>query len=53
MESSLRRVPLYEAALLLKIAARRPQRLNAPRAAELSATLDDIHLCLSATRRAA
>jgi len=53
VESSLRRVPLYEAALLLKIAARRPQRLNAPRAAELSATLDDIHLCLSATRRAA
>ena len=53
VDASLRRVPLYEAALLLKIATRRPQRLNAPRVAELSAMLDDIHLCLSATRRAA
>ena len=53
VDASLRRVPLYEAALLLKIATRRPQRLNAPRVAELSAMLDDIHLCLSASRRAA
>jgi hypothetical protein len=53
VRATLERVPLYEGALLLKIAARRPQRLNAPRPAELAAVLDDIHQCLSASRRAA
>jgi hypothetical protein len=51
--ATLERVPLYEGALLLTIAARRPRRLNAPRPAELAAMLDDIQQCLSASRRAA
>jgi hypothetical protein len=51
--ATLERVPLYESALLLKIAARRPQRVNAPRPAELGAVLDDIGLCLRSVRRAA
>jgi hypothetical protein len=51
--ATLERVPLYEGALLLTIASRRPRRLNAPRPAELAAMLDDIQQCLSASRRAA
>ena len=51
--ATLERVPLYESALLLKIAARRPQRVNAVRPAELGSVLDDIGLCLRSVRRAA
>ncbi|MGI0131012.1 MAG: hypothetical protein ACREEC_12830, partial [Thermoplasmata archaeon] len=51
--ATLERVPLYESALLLKIAARRPQRVNAPRPVELGSVLDDIGLCLRSVRRAA
>jgi glutathione synthase/RimK-type ligase-like ATP-grasp enzyme len=45
-----RRAAVYEAALLLKIATRRVNRLNAPRGAELAAMLAEVRCCL---RRAA
>ena len=40
----------YEAALLLKIAARRPNRLHSPRPKEVRALLDEAAACLGATR---
>lgn len=46
----LRRAHLYEAALLLKVAARRANRLHSPRPGEVSAILDEMRACLSATR---
>lgn len=36
------RAPVFEAALLLKIAARRANRLHSPRAGELAAVLDEV-----------
>jgi hypothetical protein len=53
VEATLGRVPVYEAAALLRIAARRPQRVNSPRSAELSAMLDEIADCLTVRTRAA
>ena len=41
-----RRAAVYEAALLLKIATRRVNRLNAPRPAELAAMCAEIRRCL-------
>jgi glutathione synthase/RimK-type ligase-like ATP-grasp enzyme len=41
-----RRAAVYEAALLLKIAARRVNRLNAPRGAEFAAILAELESCL-------
>jgi hypothetical protein len=41
------RAAVYEAALLLKIAARRPNRLHGPRPGEVGAVLDDIVHLLS------
>ncbi|HLG61895.1 MAG TPA: phosphotransferase [Ktedonosporobacter sp.] len=42
----LERTPLYEAALIFKIATRRVNRLNSPRPRELSAMLNEITQCL-------
>jgi hypothetical protein len=44
----LRRSAVYEAALLLKIGARRPNRLHSPRPGEVSALLAEISGCLQA-----
>ena len=44
----LRRCHVYEAALLLKVAARRPNRLHSPRAAEVRALLTEVSDCLAA-----
>jgi aminoglycoside phosphotransferase (APT) family kinase protein len=44
--SALARAPIYEAALLLKIATRRAHRLNSPRPRELEAIVQDIARCL-------
>jgi hypothetical protein len=44
----LRRCHVYEAALLLKIAARRPNRLHSARAAEVRALLTEVSHCLAA-----
>jgi aminoglycoside phosphotransferase (APT) family kinase protein len=44
----LHRSRLYEAALLFKIAARRANRLNSPRAGELSSILAEVTSCLDA-----
>jgi glutathione synthase/RimK-type ligase-like ATP-grasp enzyme len=41
-----RRAAVYEAALLLKIATRRVNRLNAPRGPEFAATLAELQRCL-------
>jgi len=49
----LHRTPLYEAALLFKIATRRVNRLNSPRPGELSAVLTEIAQCLSHVRPSA
>ncbi|MBV9231747.1 MAG: aminoglycoside phosphotransferase family protein [Chloroflexi bacterium] len=46
IDGILDRSRLYEAALLFKIATRRVNRLNSPRAQELSAMLDEITACL-------
>jgi hypothetical protein len=46
VEAALHRAPLYEAALLFKIANRRPNRLNSPRPLELQAMLEEIKTCL-------
>jgi aminoglycoside phosphotransferase (APT) family kinase protein len=46
--SALARAPIYESALLLKIATRRAHRLNSPRPRELEAILRDIARCLDA-----
>ncbi|TFV71353.1 hypothetical protein E4P39_18800 [Blastococcus sp. CT_GayMR19] len=45
-----RRAPLFEAALLLKIAARRANRLHSPRPGEVAAVLDEVSRCLAVTR---
>ena len=47
VDGILERSRLYEAALLFKIATRRVNRLNSPRAQELSAMLGEIAACLS------
>jgi thiamine kinase-like enzyme len=47
IDGILERTPLYEAALLYKIATRRVNRLNSPRPGELSAILSEIASCLS------
>jgi len=44
----LRRCHVYEAALLLKIAARRPNRLHSPRPGEVAALLTEVTTCLDA-----
>ena len=43
-----RRCHVYEAALLLKIAARRPNRLHSPRPGEVQALLAEVTACLDA-----
>jgi hypothetical protein len=43
---ALARARLYEAALIFKIASRRPNRLQSARVGELSAMLDEIESCL-------
>ena len=43
----IERAHVYEAGLLLKIAARRANRLHSPRPAEVSATLAEISTCLA------
>jgi hypothetical protein len=45
----LRRCHAYEAALLLKVAARRANRLHSPRPGEVKALLDEMTGCLAAT----
>ena len=47
VDGILERSRLYEAALIFKIATRRVNRLNSPRARELSAMLDEISACLA------
>ncbi len=44
----LRRCHVYEAALLMKIAARRPNRLHSPRPGEVRALLEEAMTCLAA-----
>ena len=51
VDGILQRSRLYEAALLFKIATRRVNRLNSPRAKELSAMLSEIAACLSVEAR--
>jgi len=46
VQGILERTPLYEAALIFKIATRRVNRLNSPRPQELSAMLNEIAQCL-------
>jgi Phosphotransferase enzyme family len=41
------RAPVFEAALLLKIAARRANRLHSPRAGEVAAVLEEVSRCLA------
>lgn len=48
---ALERAPLYEAALLFKIANRRPNRLNSLRPLELEAILGEADACLAGARR--
>jgi hypothetical protein len=48
LDGVLRRSHLYQAALIFKIANRRPNRLNSPRPAELTAMLDEIERCVAA-----
>ena len=47
------REPVFEAALLLKIAARRANRLHSPRVGEVSGVLDEISRSLAAARPSA
>ena len=47
IDGIFQRSKLYEAALLFKIATRRVNRLNSPRAKELAAMLEEISACLS------
>ncbi len=47
-EGVRRRCHVYEAALLLKIAARRPNRLHSPRPGEVGALLAEVTSCLDA-----
>ncbi len=51
VEAVLRRCHVYEAALLLKIAARRANRLHSPRPAEVRAILAEARACLEAAGR--
>jgi hypothetical protein len=46
----LRRAHRYEAALLLKVAARRANRLHSPRPGEVGAILDEMRTCLSTSK---
>jgi Phosphotransferase enzyme family len=46
------RVPVFEAALLLKIAARRVNRLHSPRVGEVAAVLDEVSRSLASAERA-
>ncbi|HCI78374.1 MAG TPA: hypothetical protein DHW02_01640 [Ktedonobacter sp.] len=46
VDTILKSVRLYEAALIFKIATRRVNRLNSPRPKELSAMLREIETCL-------
>jgi aminoglycoside phosphotransferase (APT) family kinase protein len=46
-EGIARRAPVYEAALLLKIGARRANRLHDPRPGEVAAVLDEISRCVA------
>ena len=46
-EEIQRRCHVYEAALLMKIAARRPNRLHSPRPQEVKALLDEVMACLA------
>jgi hypothetical protein len=48
-----RRAPVFEAALLLKIAARRANRLHSPRPGEVAAMLDEVAGLLASADRAA
>ena len=48
----LSRAHVYEAALLLKIAARRPNRLHSPRTGEVAAVLEEVRACLVAAKAA-
>jgi hypothetical protein len=50
-KSILKRAAVYEAALLMKIAARRANRLHSPRPTEVQAVLNEITACLSASER--
>ena len=43
----VRRAPAFEAALLLKIAARRVNRLHSPRPGEVAAVLEEVTRCLA------
>ena len=45
------RAPVFEAALLLKIAARRVNRLHSPRPGEVAAVLGEVTRCLSPAER--
>jgi hypothetical protein len=45
-----RRAPVFEAALLLKIAARRANRLHSPRPGEVAAVLDEVARSLAAAQ---
>ncbi len=47
IDGILQRSKLYEAALLIKIATRRVNRLNSPRPKELAAMLEEVSACLS------
>jgi phosphotransferase family enzyme len=49
LQTILARSPLYEAALMLKIANRRVHRLNSPRPREIEAMLGEIDRCLTST----
>lgn len=49
-DGALERAPLYEAALLFKIANRRPNRLNSVRPRELEAMLAEAAACLGGSR---
>jgi hypothetical protein len=46
------RAPVFEAALLLKIAARRANRLHSPRVGEVAAVLDEVSRSLASAERA-
>jgi hypothetical protein len=53
LEGVLRRCHVYEAALLLKIAARRPNRLHSPRPGEVRSLLEEVIACLVASEETA
>ncbi len=49
LEGVLRRCHVYEAALLFKIAARRPNRLHSARPGEVRSLLEEVTACLAAS----